>query len=535
MSKRSLRAILLFVLVVLGLTQCARRGTPDGGPRDLDPPVMTKAIPDTFSTNFDAEKIRIYFNEYVRLTNVQRQLIISPPMNFFPEIRPQGLPTNFIDILMVDTLKENTTYTFNFGQSIQDNNESNPLSFFKYVFSTGDYIDSLQISGAIKDALLEVPDNFISVMLQEVDSTFNDSTIYKQKPIYITNTLDSLTVFQMENIKPGTYFLYALKDINNNYLYDQKTEKIAFREAFVTLPTDSVFVLNLFKEINNFKAYRPTQAARRRYLFGYEGAPENIKIELLNQVSDSFDYRITKQSEKDTLFYWFKNYEADTLQFKVYQNDAKADTFDVSFKKIKGDTLLLKPLYTTFLPLDKPYVLTSEVPLLAFDENKISVLDQDSVVVNFKADLKNEQELVVDFPKTEVNRYKIQFLPGAVTDFFDRQNDTIRVTARTKSDREYGRLSLNLELVRDFPVVVQLLNSSGKVITEKIATTRRTVDFTLLDPMVYTIRIIHDTNANGKWDTGDFFKRRQPEQIDYMNKTIDIRANWDVFETFTPK
>lgn len=149
--------------------------------------------------------------------------------------------------------------------------------------------------------------------------------------------------------------------------------------------------------------------------------------------------------------------------------------------------------------------------------------------------MKEERDLLVDFPKTEVNRYKIQFLPGAVTDFFDRQNDTIRVTTRTKSDREYGRLSLNLELIRDFPVVVQLLNSSGKVMVEQTAATRKTVDFKLLDPMVYTIRIIHDANANGKWDTGDFFKRRQPEQIDYMNKTIDIRANWDVFETFTPK
>lgn len=525
----------LFFIVFILTVQCARRGRPEGGPLDLDPPRMIQAEPDTMTTGFDADKIRIYFDEFVRLTNVQRQLIISPPMKYFPEIRPQGLPTKYIDILIVDTLRENTTYTLNFGQSVQDNNEANPLSFFKYVFSTGDYIDSLQLSGYLKDALLEKPENFITVMLYEADSTFNDSTIYKKPPTYITNTLDSLTSFKLENLKPGTYHLLALKDKSNNYLYNQKNDKIAFLNHPVTLPTDSVYALTLFKEINTFRARRPSQVAKQRFLFGYEGSAENIQIELLTQASDSFDYRITKQADKDTLFYWFKNVSADTLSFKVYQNESVPDTFRVALKDFKKDSMIIKQLYSTFQPLDKPYGFSSEIPLDTFDTTKISVVDQDSLPVSFEVYIKDQQNLIIDYPKTESNRYSMLLLPGAFTDFFGNVNDTIKISSRTKSEREYGRLNLNLETVRDFPIIVQILNGSGKVVIEQTVLNRGTADFRFIDPGTYKIRLVHDKNGNGRWDTGNWFEKRQPEAVEYFEKTLDIRANWDVFEVFVPK
>lgn len=531
----TLKQSLLFVLLMLLTVQCARRGRPEGGPLDLEPPKMLSAEPDTMTTEFDAEKIRIYFNEFIRLTNVQRQLIISPPMKYFPEIRPQGLPTKFIDILMVDTLLENTTYTLNFGQSILDNNESNPLTFFKYVFSTGTYIDSLNVEGSIKDALLEKPENFITVMLYEADSTFNDSTIYKTPPTYLTNTLDSLTTFKLENLKPGRYYLLALKDKNNNFLYNQKNDKMAFIHQTVTLPTDSTYTLNLFKEINTFSTRRPTQAASNRYLFGYEGSSENIKIELLNRVNDSFDYRITKEPDKDTLFYWFKNITADTLSFKVYQNESVPDTFHVPFKEMKKDTLIIRQIYTSFQPLDKPYAFSSEIPLVSTDSTKISVLDIDSLSVPFKVYIENQQKLIIDYPKTENNRYSMLLLPGAFTDFFGSVNDSIKISSRTKSERDYGRLNLNLETVQNFPLIVQLIDGSGKVFTEKFISSRGSVDFRFIDPGKYKVRLIHDSNGNGKWDTGNWFEKRQPEAIEYFEKTIDLRANWDVFEVFVPQ
>jgi len=523
--------LILFVFALLALVQCAKRGTPEGGPKDLLPPRMVEAQPDTFSTQFTAKKIRIYFDEFVRLKDVQKQLIISPPMKYFPEVRPQGLPTKFIDILIRDTLLENTTYTMNFGQSVEDNNEANPFSFFKYVFSTGKYIDSLTLSGTIKDALLKVPDNFVSVMLYEVNEKFNDSIIYKLPPTYITSTLDSAVVYNFENMKPGTYFLAALKDKNNNYLYNQKTDKIGFKKEYITLPTDSVYALTLFKEVNTFKALKPTQASANRLIFGYEGSPEKMKIDILSPMLKDFDYRVTADKTKDTLYYWFKDVEADTLRLKV-SNEKKIDTFAIPFKKMKKDSLLLRPVYTGTLPLNKSYYLESEIPLERFDKEKIFVFSNDSVPISFEAKLDSIQLFSIAFAKEESQRYNIKLLPGALTDFYEHSNDTLNIKIATKNDRDYGRLNMDLKNIQQFPIIVQLLNNAGLVLAEQLVTQNKVAEFLFLDPMKYTVRIIYDSNGNGKWDTGDYFSKRQPERIEYFPAELDIRANWDVFETF---
>ncbi|MEL6988848.1 MAG: Ig-like domain-containing protein, partial [Bacteroidota bacterium] len=186
------------------LVNCAKRGSPTGGPQDSIPPSFVKAVPPNYTTSFDKEEIRIYFDEYIKLKDYQKQLIISPPLKN-SIISPQGSASKYISITITDTLAPNTTYVFNFGQSIQDNNEGNPFSSFKYVMSTGEYIDSLTVKGSIIDELEDKPDNFVSVMLYAVDSTLNDSIVFKEPPRYVTNTLDSLTTFEITNIEEGEY------------------------------------------------------------------------------------------------------------------------------------------------------------------------------------------------------------------------------------------------------------------------------------------------------------------------------------------
>ena len=178
--------------------------------------------------NFKASKIRLYFNELIKLEDVQNQLIVSPPLKYQPEITPQGGANRYVEFKFKDTLRENTTYTLNFGQSVQDNNEGNPSSFLTYVFSTGDYIDSLRLSGAVRDAFKKKADDFISVMLYEIDTAYTDSTIFQKPPNYITNTLDSAVIFRLKNLKEGQYKLFALKDAGKNNIFDQNADKIAF-------------------------------------------------------------------------------------------------------------------------------------------------------------------------------------------------------------------------------------------------------------------------------------------------------------------
>ncbi len=160
------------IAVVLAALQCARRGSPTGGPKDNTPPVLLKAEPENLTTEFKAKKIRLYFDEYIKLEDVQNQLIVSPPLKYNPEVTPQGGARKYVEITLKDTLLENTTYTLNFGQGIVDNNEGNPNSFLTYVFSTGTYIDSLTVSGVVKDAFNKKADEFISVMLYEIDTAY---------------------------------------------------------------------------------------------------------------------------------------------------------------------------------------------------------------------------------------------------------------------------------------------------------------------------------------------------------------------------
>src|SRR5210317_68676 len=167
-----LRRVLNFVALIaitLVIINCANRGTPSGGDMDETPPVITKSTPDNYSTNFNSKEIKIYFDEYIKIKDLQKNLIISPPMDPMPEITPLGSASKYITIKIFDTLQPNTTYAFNFGESIVDNNESNPYPFYKYVFSSGTYIDSLAVRGSVKDALEKKTEEFVSIMLYDVD------------------------------------------------------------------------------------------------------------------------------------------------------------------------------------------------------------------------------------------------------------------------------------------------------------------------------------------------------------------------------
>lgn len=268
--------LILTLLSVLSIS-CAKRGTITGGPKDSIAPVIVKSNPKNYQSNFTGTKIRIDFSEYIKVKDINKQLIISPPMQKSPTIVPQGSASKFISITLNEELKPNTTYSFNFGQSITDYNEGIPYSQFKYVFSTGNYIDSLTVSGNIKDAFENKTDDYVTVMLYDA-ATYNDSLVFKQKPVYVSNTLEKNTTFKIENIKEGDYYLVALKDKNNNYNYQSKSEKIAFKKQKIKIPTDSVYSLRLFSEKSEIKTYKPTLESTNKLFMGYEGDAKNVQL-----------------------------------------------------------------------------------------------------------------------------------------------------------------------------------------------------------------------------------------------------------------
>jgi hypothetical protein len=168
-----------------------------------------------------------------------------------------------------------------------------------------------------------------------------------------------------------------------------------------------------------------------------------------------------------------------------------------------------------------------------FDNSKIKVIDKDSVNVAFTTDYDvYNQELRFDFPKEQLQSYKFQLLPGALTDYLEQKNDTLSYKVNTKNTGDYGNLRVNLTNVKHFPVLVELTNEKGDVLASEYSEKETSVEFTFLDPAKFTLRVIYDVNGNKEWDSGNFLEKKQAEEVIYFPKEIDVRANWDVDQGF---
>ena len=535
---RKIYFIILFVILGLLVTisGCAKRGTISGGLKDTIPPRIIGSSPENYKTNFTGKEIKIVFDELIKIKDISKQLIISPPMKTAPIIVPQGSASKYISIKIQDTLQENTTYSFNFGQSITDNNEGNPYSQFKYVFSTGSYIDSLTVVGKIKDAYNQKPDNFVSVMLYDAQ-TFKDSTVYKETPLYVTNTLDSLKVFALENLKEGSYYIVAMKDKNGNNKYDPKSDKIGFLKEPIKTPSEIAYQLELFAEKPVFKAEKPIQQTTNKYFMAFSGNTKNLKVTAKTGSKD-IDVKLAKFPTvgKDSVQLFVPKIESDSIEFFV-ENEGYSKSFVSKYKELKEtDTLSITAKQSGTLGFSDNLVLKSTTPLSSFDNSKMKLINKDSIALDFTTEyIEFEQELVFDFKKEEDEKYILELLPGAITDFYGKTNDTINQKFGTKTYADYGNLRVNLKNVNRFPLIVELLNNKGKVLASQTSEKETTLSFDLIDPLLYTIRVIYDDNGNGEWDTGNFLEKKQAEEIVYFPKEIDVRANWDVEQEFDLK
>ncbi|MGK4566424.1 Ig-like domain-containing protein [Flavobacterium sp. 3HN19-14] len=527
MLKATFRAVLiLFAVFMVG---CAKRGTITGGDKDTIPPVLEMSIPKNFSTDFKGREVKLYFDEYVKLKDVNKQLVVSPPMNTAPEIFPTNA-SKIITIRIKDTLKPNTTYSFNFGESIRDNNESIPYPQFKYVLSTGSYIDSLSIEGSIKDALEKKTDNFVKVMLYEINDTYTDSIVYKEKPRYVTNTLDSLTTWKIENIRAGKYLLVALKDNNNNYKFNPKGDKIGFYTTPVEIPTTEKYELKLFSEKGAFKAVKPFQASANRAIVGYEGDPTNAKFEVRNG-NEILQSVVTQFPEKDSVQVWYKPIKTDSLKISVTK-DQYSKEFTFKTKGQEKDSLNISGSSGT-LHFRDLFSLKSSTPIVSIDSTKISVRSKDSTAVAFTTNYDEfNQRLDFNFKKEPLEKYTIRLMPGALTDLMEQSNDTLAFKVSTRNLSEYGYMKLTLKNAKSFPIIVELTDEKGKILATEYAETSPEVIFEGLQPNDNIfVRLIYDTNKNGLWDSGNFLEKRQAEEVFYYTTPLKVKGNWDVLET----
>ena len=521
---------LFLIVLVLSFSQCAKKGRPSGGPKDEDAPLFVTADPPYESINFDKDEINIYFDEYIKLKDINKQLIISPPLN--PNnpslISPQGSPSKYINIKILDTLLANSTYIFDFGNSVQDNNESNTLERFKYVFSTGKYIDSLTLEGNVKNSFKSENIENIKLLLYRLDSSYTDSAIYKRKPDYVTSTLDSSN-YKFSNLRKGNYLLVALKDLRSDYVFNPKTDEIGFLKDTISLPRDSIVtsVVSIFKEELPYIFKRGKELRKGQLIFGYEGKTSNLKIETLSSVPDDFQTIIFPEKGKDTLNLWHSPIEKDSLIFKVSNNNSSIDTVIVKLRKKKIDSLEIKKLTSGVLDYNDTLFFATNNPIVKLDISKINFVDADSTSIPFSPFIsKKESKFGFIFEKKFKTSYNLNLYPNALTDIFKTSNDTIKYRFRTRSLEDYGEIVLVIQNPKMTPTIIQLIETNDKTVAQEITSSSETISFKYLTPKKYKIRIIYDTNNNGKWDTGSYLQKQQPEPVEYFSEIQEVRANW---------
>jgi len=521
-----MRHFLILILFFSLFIQCASPGNPTGGDKDTTPPKLLKSTPKNASVNFKREEIILYFDEFVKLQDVQKKLVISPPLEAMPTISPMGIAAKIIRIKFNEKLKPETTYLINFNGSIVDNNESNPYGNLQFVFATGPKIDSLSLKGKVQPVYFAKPPEKMLVALYP-KSVFKDSIIYREKPYYIAN-VNKDGQFALSHLKAGDYKLIALAEKNGNYLYNQHIDDIGFVEDFINIPNDTLVNISLFNEPERFSFDEISQKSANHLKITYKGIPKNLKIELKSPALDQLMI-----GDKNSYHIWYKS-KADTIFVEV--NEGKL------YKKFKRkrethlDSLMISVSFPRFAsPIDSLKII-GNIPLVRLDSQKISIMENDSIPVQFQAKLDKNHQYLLDFDKKMSNNYKVIVYPNGITDYFGHQNrDTIKKLIRIPKKETYGTLMVSLKRKEVLPVFLELLDKENKILRKSKTSTKNEFVFSYLQPNTYYIRLVYDANENNVWDTGNYLQHLQPERTLRFNQLIQIRANWDIHQNFELK
>jgi len=505
---------------------CAQVVSPSGGERDHQPPLPLSMDPPNESTDFNASSIQIEFDEFIQLNQFEQQLIVSPPLKYKLQTKIKG---KSLTIEIKDTLKSNTTYVMNFGESIQDITENNPIPNFQYVFATGRQIDSLRIRGKVLDAFSREVEENATVMLHQ--ATEDDSVFYQKLPNYISRT-DKEGNFSFSNLAEGTYRLFALQDANQNYIYDRADEKIAFQNEQLILNKDTakLFLFSFLEETE--KQFIENQIWKdNQLILRFKKPVDKLEFTFLDTNAKDLviDYRLTPQ--KDSAFFWFKEIDDQRLSFLI-QDDSTAlsDTLKLKFDSISR----LKTLKANDLPPKIPHHKTLHLdfnrPIENFDSTRIILLDSDSIKVDFSLEIDSvlKHRLYLSFKMKPDSSYGLQLLPGSVSDVFSRKlRDSLNYHFTVDQPSDYGSLSVKIKNTpSETPFIIQLTDASGKVLRSKRGK-EAFAKFDFLRAGTYRIKLILDNNQNGRWDAGNYLKEIQAEKTYLYDENIQIRSNWD--------
>jgi uncharacterized protein (DUF2141 family) len=494
---------------------CAQVVPLTGGDKDETPPSELKSTPENKSINFAAQTITIEFDEFIKLQNLQQQLIVSPVMEKKPEVSIKGKK---LIIKLKEELTPNTTYSINFGNAIVDITENNPIPNFKYVFSTGSYLDSLSFSGSVVDAFeLKTVDKIYVMLYDELE----DSVPMKQLPRYVAIT-DKTGGFSVTNMAHGNYKVFALQDINANYLYDLPNEKIAFMDNPIKIDSSLTHQhLFLFEEKQDNQFLKKIEHKEFGKVIFYLNQPsQNITIST-NRKEKIRWYEEERNPTNDTIIHWLLGV-GDFKEAEYYISEGKKmlDTTTVSFipsTKFKD----------TSFDLNKQLFISTPRPISVFNSSTIIVLE-DSIPIHvlIEESKTHPRKYELNYKFKEKTNYEMLIPSGVFQDILGLKNDTLRSSFTTKSDVDYGKIILKLTTSFNKSYILQLFKNNT-LINESYFLGNQIINYDFLQAGDYKFRLIVDDNNNQKWDTGDYLNKKQPEEMIHYQKPITIRANWD--------
>lgn len=509
------------------LAGCANKVAPTGGIKDVTPPKMLSAIPPSGSVGFSSDQIQLYFDEYVQLKEASQQITISPPVPGIPRysVRKKSV------IIEFDSLPDpNTTFNIDFGSAIADINEGNVLQDFQYVFSTGKTLDSLEISGTIREALTLKPAPGVHALL--FSESVPDTMLLHVRPSYMARSNESGT-FTIKNIAPGRYRLLALAEKNPDLKFNSADEKAGFHPAMVTAGDSAKFDLRIYKPVAKQQGISTCQISPPGALIMTFLRPaDTVRVQWLSASPDSVTWLWSHN--RDSLLCFVNPVPADSIRLVVSGLLPLADTLTCR-RQLSGrfaKPLSASPTYTVYPP-DGGLLIHETVPALIFttpvqivDTSRISIMNTDSLQVPSALRVVGTK---IEFSlQSDDKGYSVILSPGAIRDFYSRENDTIRWAFTRVEEQSTGSISIRLKTIIPERRILQLVDDKDIVIRERTFSGEFNTSFERLKPGNYRFRLISDRNGNGKWDPGDHLKQTLPEEVVYYRDTIMVRANWEV-------
>lgn len=575
-------------LLVSLLYSCASIGNPSGGPKDEEPPRYAASVPALGATNVSTRRVEIEFDEFINVKDAFSKVVVSPTSKTAPKVSSQGRKAI---VQFDDTLRANTTYTIDFADAIQDNNESNKMNSFAFWFSTGEELDTLQISGMVLAARNLEPQQG---MLVGVHTNLDDTAFTKTRLERVAKT-DERGRFTIRNLKPGNYRVFALADVNNDYTWDNPAEDIAFMDMTISPYSEQTTAIDTIYDIVNSRIDTIVKRARTRflpndvllssfnidrktqYLVNYQRIDSTRLSLIFNAKSDTLPtlrlvspkvdddwYRLERSRFNDTLTYWLRpdlvaqdtlivatEYQRpDSTQNLVWGTDTlkflKPRPKKVKEKKKRKETTdSVVPIPVRHLGVTPPSSsIEYYAPLYFTFDEPVDTIDQSKIRLEMKSDtiwkpvdrrielVKNDSLTLVRYkitcPWEFGAEYKLSVDSAAIVGMYGHSNQKVEQPFKVKEEEEYSNFSFTVDgLLQGVPAFVELLNASDAPV-RTAKVVNGVAEFLYLAPGSYYARLVEDRNGNGEYDTGNYDLQQQPEFVYYYPKKINIKKNWEI-------